>query len=565
MSTELSDGSLALREENARLRAALAELRDQLREPEELIRAIRFGEVDAFVVTEEEAGEKVYGLRRADHLCRLMLEDMREGAVAVAGRGTIVYCNHHFAAMVGIRREELVSQPFQSLVVAADRDRFEQLLRNAGNGDHRGEIALVCVSGESVPVSVATNRLSGVPDAGNVCCVAVSDLRPHKRQEELLQADRRKNEFLAVLGHELRNPLAALVNGIQVLQSIGSQNEKVLQVHELLARQARHMTRLIDDLLDVTRITRGKIALRKGRLDAAELLRKVAEDEETTVEESGCALELQLPAEPVWVDADPVRFSQTVANLVHNACKFTDPGGRITLAAQVDSERGLAAISVRDTGIGMEQPILERLFEPFSQADDSLERSRGGLGLGLALVKGIVELHGGTITAHSDGLGQGSEFTVLLPLAGDAADTAQENSPEAQRHERTGVRVLVVEDSRPVAEIFAMILREMGHEVEIAASGEAALERLATSRPEIIFSDISMPRMSGYELASRIRTRLGPDAPTLVAMTGYGQPEDREAALQAGFDYHIVKPADLEQLQSLFDTVVARLSFSVES
>lgn len=549
-----SNGSLQLVEENARLRSALEELRDRLREPEELIRAIRYGEVDAFVVT-EEAGEKVYGLRRADHLCRLMIEDMREGAVAVAGRGTIVYCNHHFAALVGIRREELVSRPFQSLVVPADRDRFDQLLRNAGNGDHRGEIGLIDASGEPVPVSVATNRLAGLPEAENLCCVAVSDLTLYKRQEELLQADRRKNEFLAVLGHELRNPLAALVSGIQVLQAIDSQDEKVRRVHTLLERQARHMTRLIDDLLDVTRITRGKIALRTERLEMAELIQKIVDDERPVLEESGCAIDLQLPDQPVWINADPTRASQIIGNLLHNACKFTDAGGRITVAARADVERGVAVISVRDTGIGMDRQILERLFEPFSQADESLDRNRGGLGLGLALVKGIVELHGGTIAAHSDGLGHGSKFTLCLPLASEAMEARGPDKPEARPRNRTVFRVLVVEDSKPVAEIFALILREMGHEVEIAASGEAALERVAASRPQVIFSDISMPRMSGYELARRIRAQSGSDAPTLVAMTGYGQPEDRDAALQAGFDYHLVKPVDLDELQALFEAI----------
>ena len=556
MSTELSDNSLALREENARLRAALAELRDQLREPEELIRAIRFGEVDAFVVTEGEAGERVYGLRRADHLYRLMIEDMREGAVAVAGRGTIVYCNHHFAAMVGIRREELVSRPFQSFVLEKDRDRLDQLLRSAGNGDHRGEIGLIGASGAAIPVHVATNRLSGLADASDVCCVVVSDLTPHKRQEELLQADRRKNEFLAVLGHELRNPLAALVNGIQVLQSIDSENEQVRRVHTVLERQARHMSRLIDDLLDVTRITRNRIALRKERLDLVELMEKVAEDERPVLDESGCELELKLPAEPILVDADPIRASQVIANLLHNACKFTDPGGRITASIRRDAERGMAVIVVRDTGIGMEPSILQRLFEPFSQADDSLDRSRGGLGLGLALVKGIVELHGGDVAVHSDGAGRGSEFTVCFPLAEEDVADGPDHNQTAAPH--TALRVLVVEDSAPVAEIFAMILREMGHQVEVATSGEAALKLIAGAAPQIVFSDISMPRMSGYELARRIREQSQLNGVTLVAMTGYGQPEDRERALEAGFDFHLVKPADRNRLESLFAEIAAR-------
>jgi PAS domain S-box-containing protein len=560
MSTETSDEGLALREENARLRAALEDLRDRLREPEDLVRAIRFGEVDAFVVS-EKAGEKVYGLRRADHLCRLIVEDMREGAVAVAGGGTIVYCNHHFAAMVGVRREELVSRPFQSLVVPSDRDRFGQLLRNAGNGDHRGELGLIGPSGSVIPVEVATNCLTGLAEAADVCCVVVTDLTPHKRQEELLQADRRKNEFLAVLGHELRNPLAALVNGIQVLQAIDSENEQVRRVHTVLERQARHMSRLIDDLLDVTRITRNRIALRKERLDVRELIEKVAEDERPVLDESGCALELKMPAEPIWIEADSTRASQVIGNLLHNACKFTDPGGRITASVHQDAERGAAVVSVRDTGIGMEPSILQRLFEPFSQADDSLDRSRGGLGLGLALVKGIVELHGGTVAVHSDGPGKGSEFILCFPLAGEEA-AASGPGRRPTTIPRAAQRVLVVEDSVPVAEIFAMILREMGHEVEVATSGEAALELIGGSQPQVVFSDISMPRMSGHDLARALREQPGRDGLVLVAMTGYGQPEDRDRALEAGFDFHLVKPADRNRLESLFAEIAARKSAS---
>lgn len=374
------------------------------------------------------------------------------------------------------------------------------------------------------------------------------------RVEELAELNRRKDEFLAVLGHELRNPLSAIVNGVQALPMLGLLPPPVGEVCELLSRQARQMTHLVDDLLDVSRVTRGIVRLRLERVDLADLIREVTDECRTAAAESARTLDVRV-SETLPVDGDPTRLRQIIANLIQNACKFTDPGGRITITARRDSEHRAACIAVRDTGIGMSEESLARLFQPFNQAESSLDRSRGGLGLGLALVKGLVELHGGTVTAHSGGLGEGSEFTVKLPLAIGETKVVTGLGAVPRRARHCSFRILLVEDSQPVANVFSLVLRQMGHTVEVARSAAAALDQLSASRPQIIFSDISMPGMSGYELARQIRQEPEWSDLVLVAVTGYGQPEDRERALQAGFDYHLVKPAHVKQVEALLESI----------
>jgi signal transduction histidine kinase len=376
--------------------------------------------------------------------------------------------------------------------------------------------------------------------------------------EELAESDRRKDGFLAVLGHELRSPLAAIVNGIQVLPMLGGLNQRAEEVCELLGRQAKLMTHLIDDLLDLSRIGRGSVRLRIERIDLVDLIREVAEEHQAACEESTLKLDLELP-ERLPVDGDPTRLRQILGNLLHNACKFTDPGGRVSIAARSDRERQIAIIEVRDTGIGMSEESLARLFEPFSQVEASLERSRGGLGLGLALVRGLVELHRGTVSAHSTGIGKGSEFIVTLPLGNEEIAAHDGSAAEVRPSSRRVFRILLVEDFEPIARIFSLILKQLGNDdVEIARSAAEALDRIPVFRPEIVVSDISMPGIDGYELARRIRCDAEWSALILVALTGYGQTEDRERAREAGFDYYLVKPADIEQMQALLDAIANR-------
>ena len=378
-----------------------------------------------------------------------------------------------------------------------------------------------------------------------------------EKVEELAQSDRRKDEFLAVLGHELRNPLAAIVNGIEVLPRLGRLDPQSAGVCDLIGRQAKQMTHLVDDLLDISRVSSGTIRLRVERLDLAELIRQVAAEHRSAAEESGCVLDVEL-TESLPVDGDPTRLRQVIGNLVHNACKFTDPGGRITITGGRDSDRRVATITVRDTGIGISRASLPRLFQPFKQAEASLDRSRGGLGLGLALVRGLVELHAGSVTASSPGPGRGSEFTVHLPLAAGDAEASPESPSSARPLAPVTFRILLVEDSQPVAEIFSLILQQMGCDVQVATDAVTALERIPIHRPQLILSDISMPGMNGYELAERIRREPDWNSMLLVAVTGFGQPEDRARAQQAGFDYHLVKPVDLQQLEQLFEAIASR-------
>ncbi len=387
-----------------------------------------------------------------------------------------------------------------------------------------------------------------------------TDITDQREVEQTLrESDRRKSEFLALLGHELRNPLAAVVNGMHVLAQHVTE-EAGGQVCDLVQRQARHMARLIDDLLDLTRISRGKITLRLERIDLVSLVQKTAADHRSAIEQSRCALLLRLPDKPVWLQADPTRLAQVLSNLLHNACKFTNPGGEVAVEVAVDCEANQATVSIRDSGIGMSRATIKHLFEPFMQANTSLDRSCGGLGLGLALVKGLVELHGGRIEAHSDGLGQGSAFQIRLPILADETHAETQRPSEAAPEETAAetYRVLVIEDSEPIARIFALLLRGMGHQVEVASSGAAALEMLARFAPEVVFSDISMPGMSGYEVAQRIRQQPAWQDVMLVAMTGYGQDDDRKLALQAGFDRHLVKPAELDDIEQVFAELAAR-------
>ncbi len=390
--------------------------------------------------------------------------------------------------------------------------------------------------------------------------VYVRDITDRKRVEEearakaeaLAEADRRKDQFLALLGHELRNPLAAVVNGIQVLNRTVRQDKSARAVLEIVERQTQQMRRLIDDLLDVSRITQGKIALRRERIDLNELIEEIAQDHRATFDESGCELEVRLPSHPLWIDGDPLRLAQALGNLLHNACKFTDAGGRVMVVADEDPTEAAAVVAVRDTGIGMSQATRAQVFQAFRQAETSIDRSRGGLGLGLALVKGLVELHNGRVTAESDGPGAGSEFTIWLPLAQPARGANGEIETPVEPQNEACFRVLVVDDSAAIASLFAMLLRSQGHTVEVALSGAAALELIREFGPEVVFSDISMPEMNGYELANHVRSQSGLRSLVLVALTGYGQQEDRDRALQAGFDYHLVKPVDVDALERFF-------------
>jgi signal transduction histidine kinase/ActR/RegA family two-component response regulator len=362
----------------------------------------------------------------------------------------------------------------------------------------------------------------------------------------LLEANRHKDDFLAMLAHELRNPLGPTRNAVQILQLIQTNDPSVQKAREIIARQVSHMARLIDDLLDVSRLSLGKVLLRLERVELGRLVRQTAEDYRSILEASGIGLELELCTEGLWVRGDSTRLAQMVGNLIHNAQKFTDVGGKVTVRTSIHGN--LAQLSVADTGIGMQPETLTRIFDTFAQADKSLARSRGGLGLGLALVKGLVELHRGTVEASSAGLGLGSEFTIRLPLnAGPVSRPAaiQPVQAASQAH-----RILVIEDNRDAAESTRMLLTLIGHEVETAHAGEAGLALAKTFLPQVVLCDIGLPGgMSGYDVAKKLRQDPAFKSTYVIALTGYGRDEDHQRTREAGFDLHLIKPVDMATLK----------------
>jgi signal transduction histidine kinase/CheY-like chemotaxis protein len=362
-----------------------------------------------------------------------------------------------------------------------------------------------------------------------------------REAEALAEANRRKDEFLAVLGHELRNPLAPVRNALHVLSLQGEDRATVEWACHLMDRQVRLMTRLVDDLLDASRIAQGKIVLHRERLDLARLVRETAEDRRGGLEKAGLTLTLDVPAEPVWVPGDPARLAQVVGNLVHNAQKFTDHGGHVTV--QLRREPGRAVVVVRDTGIGIEPQLLPRLFETFMQADHNRERSRGGLGLGLALVKGLVELHGGQVQAASAGPGHGAEFILRLPLE-QPARTGGDSAPAARR-------ILLVDGEARAAEGLKALLELAGHTVACASSGQAALEAVRQARPDVVLCDRTLAEMDACALAAALRADPATARLPLVAFAAEESEADQQRCRQAGFDVCLAGPPDPAALHVL--------------
>ncbi|MDY3553442.1 response regulator [Gemmata sp. JC717] len=367
-----------------------------------------------------------------------------------------------------------------------------------------------------------------------------------ERAERLKEQDRRKDEFLALLAHELRNPLAPLRNGLQVLRLTEGRGDAAKRAREMMERQLTHTVRLIDDLLDVSRISRNKLDLRRSRVSLAEVLESAAETARPLIEEAGHEFAIELPPAPVFLDADLTRLAQVFSNLLTNSAKYTPPGGRIGLRAEVRD--GALVVTVRDNGLGIPPDYLPRIFDMFSQADRVVERASGGLGIGLALVKGLVEMHGGNVTAASDGPDQGSAFTVSLPLPGAPTGDAQPLGVPAPAKARPR-RVLVVDDNRDAAESLAMLLELLGNEVHVGHDGLEAIELAEQLRPDVILMDVGMPRLNGLEATAQIRTRPWAAPVVIIALTGWGQESDRERTRQAGCNAHLVKPVQLTDLE----------------
>jgi PAS domain S-box-containing protein len=416
---------------------------------------------------------------------------------------------------------------------------------------------------QSTPIVSRSGKVLGVlstywsephePDEGalftlDLLAREAADLIEQRQIEETLRdADRRKDEFLAMLAHELRNPLAPITTALQLVRKRASDRDDLARPLAIMSRQTQHLSRLVDDLLEVSRITRGKIRLEREVLDASLAVSRAVEISRPLIDSRKHFLRVSLPPEPVWLDADLTRLAQVLGNLLNNAAKYTDEGGRISLSLGTEGDE--VVFRVRDNGIGIPEKLLPRLFELFTQADDSLDRSQGGLGIGLTLVRGLVELHGGNVKAFSDGAGKGSEFVVRLPRAArpGARDAVH---PFGWVRAPVSLRIVVVDDNLDAAASLAEFLSEAGHSVAIAHDGLSSIDLVRRHRPDVVILDIGLPGLDGYEVARRLRREHG-NSFALVALTGYGQEEDRRRSREAGFDHHLVKPVPLDVLSKL--------------
>ncbi len=378
-----------------------------------------------------------------------------------------------------------------------------------------------------------------------------TDITERKQAEQALrEADRKKDAFIATLAHELRNPLAPIRNAVSILRQADPTPAQVGWCRDLIDRQVRQMSRLLDDLLDVSRLTRGSVCLRRERLAVATVVEEAIEVARPFIDEAGHAFTVTMADEPLAVDGDLTRLAQALSNILINAAKYTDPNGRIALTVEREGDEMVTCIS--DTGIGIAADQMERIFEMFGQAKPALERAQGGLGIGLSLARGLIELHGGRIGVRSEGAGAGSEFVVRLPLAPPGSLPARPPAVDAAAPAAARTRrVLVADDLRDAADSLHLLLESMGHEVHVAYDGTQALEMAEALRPDVVLLDLGMPSLNGYDTCRHIRAQPWGDSILLIAHTGWGQPDDRRRTREAGFDHHMVKPIDPDELEAL--------------
>ena len=465
-----------------------------------------------------------------------------------------MYANAYFARLVQRDRKGLIGSTVIPYFVDDSRPFFNGLGSTAASQTRRSELVLRASDGSLVPVHATMSRIS--LDDGDVYCLIVTDLTGERHREQLLSESRRKDEFLAMLAHELRNPVAPIRNAALAIKLGKHGDSKVSWAADVIERQVNQLGRLIDDLMDVSRVTRGQIRLDAGPVDLTKAIAAGLETVQPSIQARRQELVSLLPSSPVMVNGDAARLAQVVSNIVHNAAKFTPEGGRILVA--LESKGGEARIVVRDNGIGIRAEMLPRIFDLFTQADSTLERSQGGLGIGLALVRTLVEMQHGRVEARSEGPGRGSEFVVTLPLlAGDAA-RGHEAESRPDRAAQAGRRILVVDDNVDAAESLMAVLHELGHDVRMVTEGKQVMDVARGFQPEAVLLDISLPDISGYDLAAELRRSPAFERVCLVALTGYAQEEHRRRSREVGFDYHCVKPLDLTTLDRIIDGLDAR-------
>lgn len=483
---------------------------------------------------------------------RLLVQSVRDYAIFMLDpSGHVVSWNSGAEHIKGYRADEIIGRHFSSFypTEAIARGWPEHELEVArAEGRFEDEGWRLRKDGSQFWANVVITALRDEDGTLIGFAKITRDLTERKRIEALEESNIQKNEFLAMLSHELRNPLAPIRNALEVMKSSG--DPVVEWARTLIDRQVGHLTRLVDDLLDVSRIVTSKITLRKEPVEIAEVVSAVAEASRPLIHGRGHAFEVEVPDEPLQVEGDPTRLSQALLNLLNNAAKYTPDGGRIWLT--VEKEGRQAVLRVRDTGIGIPAELLPKVFDLFRQGDRALDRSEGGLGIGLTLVQQIALRHGGSVEAWSEGVGRGTEILLRLPLL---PETEAEEPPQAGSLDappaQSARRILVVDDNRDAASTLEMLLEIWGHDVRVVHSGPAALAEAVAYRPEVVLLDIGLPGMDGYEVAQRLRELDGLEKVALVAITGYGQEDDRRRSREAGFDQHLVKPVDPVQLQQV--------------
>ncbi len=510
-------------------------------------------------VTERRLAEKAQ--RESEGRFRAVFDNTPTSIYVLDTESRFVLVNQRFQTVFHVSSEEIAGKPLEEVfpepIAAAHRENNRKVLAARTPLEFEEFVP----HGEEIHVylSVKVPFLDALGTPYAICGVSM-DITERKRlaevlrqrAEELGEESRHKDEFLAMLAHELRNPLSPIRNAVQIIRLAGSQRPAVEQAGEMIDRQVQHMTRLVDDLLDVSRVSRGKVQLRKEQVSLATVIIRAIENARPLIDVRKHELILTVHSRPIQLEGDLTRLVQILGNLLTNAAKYTDTGGRIWLTAGRENDR--AVLRVRDSGTGIRPDLLPRIFDLFVQSERGPDRAEGGLGIGLTLVRSLVEMHGGTVTAASQGPGRGSEFVVHLPALPEAETLAVPTGEPCggERHIPPAPhrRVLIADDNVDSAVSLAMLLQLQRHEVNVAHDGPEAIEAVERHRPEIVFIDIGLPGMDGHEVARRLRGQHARETLLLVAMTGYGQEEDRRQSREAGFDAHLVKPVDLSKLQS---------------
>jgi len=502
--------------------------------------------------------DKLKKLVEAEERMRSVVNHVLDAIITIDERGTVTTFNPAAERIFGYQAAEIVGKSVNVLMPEPDRSQHDSYIsRYVRTGEAkiigRGrEVKGRRKDGSVFPMDLAVTEFR--IESSRVFTGIARDITDRKRLEqqlnerlrELADADRQKNEFLAMLAHELRNPLAPLRNALHLMKP-GAAPDLIEQARSIMDRQLEYLMRLVDDLLDVSRIIRNKIELRKEPVDLSAAVARAVETAQPVIDSHGHKLLVSLPERPIAVQGDLIRLSQVIANLLSNAAKYSDRPGRIQLS--VDRSGNEAVVRVRDEGIGIEADLLPRIFDLFVQADHSLARSGGGMGMGLTLVKRLVEMHGGRVSAFSDGPGKGSDFVVRLP-ARSSAPVEEQRSVSESLPEKGRRRVLVVDDNVDAADSMALILKMSGYEAQCAYDGPSALDAAQQYNPDVVVLDIGLPGMTGYEVAQKLREQRRFDQTPIIAVTGYGQEDDRRKSRQAGFDHHLVKPVSPEVLQS---------------